>query len=360
VDARARRVAARLLPSRVLPARARRLPSDPPARHGVAAYGRSAGRHPLGTHPAGRARELLQALKNLEDDGWVVLSGLRRPGGGRAIDHIAIGPGGLVVIDSGPWVGMIEVTRGVVQQNGFWRERECAAVAGTAGGIAALLLPQHRTAVHAVICVAQDLTEHVVTPGVHVVGAPQLRTVLHALPHRLHPAEVAHLNHLIRHTLMDGEPPDQLTTADLDGRPGTGWPSGRHREAVPVHPVADLFVPMEGKALRTAARGAARRRRLPGPRWHNHRIATARLLLAALIVVGVGLLGPGLIRAATEAHSIGVGTTLLPAAVDGTSPVGPSPVGPSSIGPSSIGPSSIGASSIGPSAGPSSAGTASP
>jgi Nuclease-related domain len=334
VDARARRVAARLLP-----ARARRSTSvERAARHDLR-RGEGAPRHRPGAHPQDGST-VLRALEALDQDGWVVLSDVQRPGTEQpVIDHVAIGPGGVIVVDSRHWVGRIEVTRGVVQQNGFWREQECAAVARTAGAVAALLLPQHRTAVHAFICVAQhDLPEHVVSPGVHVLGVSELGRALRALPYRLHPAEIAHLQTLLARTLQDADAPAQLTTAELD--PGSGGPAGAHRDGSDPRPAATLFVPIAASDLRDAARSGAGR---GGRSWWRlsrarvlfdsrpavlrpSRLIAARLLLAALLAVAAVVVGPGLLRGAFEAgHSTSVPATSAPGPVPAVMPavIGP-------------------------------------
>jgi len=305
VDARARRVAARLLPSRARRARSRR--GDHP-EDGAPADAATP-RHPTGAHPAGPAR-VARALDTLEPDGWTSLAQAHRPGGGpdaARIDHLAIGPGGVVVIDSRAWVGRVEVTRGAVQQNGLRREAQAAAVAATAGRVSALLLPQHRTAVHAFVVVAQhDLAEHVVAPGVHVVGVSGLPRALRALPYRLHPAEVLHLGTVLRQSLVDADAPEQLTTADLEALAEA--PPGAHRDpaAIPAGPggVPDLFVPVVA-AGPSPAGPAARRRRPRRAWWRDPRVLAPRLLLTLLLVVAGVLAGPPLLRSMTG----GIGDT---------------------------------------------------
>jgi hypothetical protein len=215
------------------------------------------------------------------------------------MDHLVIGPGGIVVVDSYAWVGRIEVSRGVVQQNGFWREPECAEVARMAGSVAALLLPQHRTAVHAVICVAQhELAEHLVDPGVHVVGVSGLARLLRSLPRRLHPAEVLQLQTRLAQALAEAAPPEQLTTANFDflsGGQGLGDSGAASGSGC-------LFGPAAGRPPRSAARTAARRRRQPlprrGPGW---RALGVRLLLVALVAVGAFVLAPDLLHRSVDA-----------------------------------------------------------
>lgn len=290
VDARARRVAARLLPTRGRRTQQRAAGAGDGGRAAIA-------RHVVGGHPA-RAARVSRAVQAMESEGWVSLGPVHRPGEGRRlIDHLVIGPGGIVVIDSQAWVGRIEVTRGVVQQNGFWREPESADVARTAGSVAALLLPQHRTAVHAVICVAQhELANHFVAPGVHVVGVSGLARLLRSLPRRLHPAEILQLHTQLRHTLSDVLPPEQLTTAELDLLPRNDR-VGCVLDVDLPGPGHGLFVPVDGRSLRSAARSAARRRRPPRGRPRiDGRLLAARLLLAVLVAVAAVVFGPTLLH----------------------------------------------------------------
>ena len=356
VDARARRVAARLLSSRsrrgtAAPGRPPHpidLPADQATDQAIdrAAVdgGRRSGRRPGAGHPAGAAR-IARALRALEADGWSVLAQVQRPGHprGPVLDHLVVGPGGIVVLESRPWAGRIEVTRGVVQQNGFWRERETAALARTAGSIAALLLPQHRTAVHAVICIAQhDLPEHVVAPGVHVVGVSGVARALRALPYRLHPAEVLHLTTVLRHWLVESEAPQQLTTAAFDAfalpaRPGAHRePGAEHLLAGGAPVAAPLLVPLTGRGLRPAARSAGRaatrssgrRQRGRRPWWHNPRVLVPRVLLGSLLLLAALVAGPGVVRAVGHAVGVLPAATASPVAPEGGLPIGTQPVLP--------------------------------
>jgi len=318
VDARARRVAARLLS-----VRSRRSGAPVPRHLDVLddGSGSPAPRHPAGGHPAGAAR-IARTLRALEADGWVSLAQVQRPGrrGEPRLDHLVIGPGGVVVLSGRPWAGRIEVSRGVVQQDGFWREHETAALARAAGSIAALLLPQHRTAVHAFICIAQhDLTEHVVAPGVHVVGVSGLARALQALPYRLHPAEVLHLNTVLRHWLVEAEAPEQLTTAELDAfvpeaRPGAHREPGADRLTAGITAgAAGFHVPPVGAGPRSAARSAARRQRPRSPWWHHPRVLVPRVLLVSLLLVGALVAGPGVVRALGSALGVVPAATSSPA-----------------------------------------------
>ena len=60
-----------------------------------------------------------KALATLPSDSWVVLHDVRWPGRPFAnIDHVAIGPTGVFVIDSRSWSGSVQLDYGVLRQNG--------------------------------------------------------------------------------------------------------------------------------------------------------------------------------------------------------------------------------------------------
>jgi hypothetical protein len=70
-------------------------------------------------------RATANALKALPPDTWTVLHDVRWPGRPFAnIDHIAVGPTGVYVIDSKNWSGKVRLVDGVLRQNGRQRTRE--------------------------------------------------------------------------------------------------------------------------------------------------------------------------------------------------------------------------------------------
>ena len=87
---------------------------------------------------------------------WTCWHDLKWPGRRLAnIDHIAIGPGGVFVVDSKNWAGKIAVKDGVLRQNGYQRE---SAVAGCADSALAVgeLVPEYLDAVKPVLCFVRD------------------------------------------------------------------------------------------------------------------------------------------------------------------------------------------------------------
>jgi len=147
-------------------------------------------------------RQVAEMLARMQRYGWTALHDVRWPGRPRAnIDHIAIGPGGVVIIDAKNWSGTVAVQDGVLRQNGYRRERAVDGVAQASAAVTALLAPQHRTASRAVLCLAaQDQDREVVTSGsVDILGRWQLPEFLLTLPPRLSAYDTADIaRHLTR------------------------------------------------------------------------------------------------------------------------------------------------------------------
>jgi len=81
-------------------------------------------------------RATANALKALPADTWTVLHDVRWPGRPFAnIDHIAVGPGGVFVIDSKNWSGTVRLAGGVLRQNGRQRTREVLSAQEAAGAV---------------------------------------------------------------------------------------------------------------------------------------------------------------------------------------------------------------------------------
>ncbi|WPF80904.1 nuclease-related domain-containing protein [Sanguibacter sp. 4.1] len=172
----------------------------------------------LRTYSQGAEGERLvaQALGFLERYGWVALHDVHWPGRPKAnIDHIAVGPGGIVVIDAKNWTGDVVVRDGVLRQNGYSRERETTSAATATSAVAARIAAMHRSAVVPVLClVAQDV-EPVVLGQTTVVGRSGLAAHLVSLPVRLAAYEVADVARFLASDLGGPRSPEVLTSADL-------------------------------------------------------------------------------------------------------------------------------------------------
>ena len=192
---------------------------------------------------AGR-RIVAEALDGLVPQGWTFLDAVHWPGRpGVVIDHVGIGPGGVVVMFSRQWTGAVEVRGGHLRQNGIPRLRETAAVSAAAGAVSALLDPQFRTTVTAFVCAVQhDVRPATVSPGVNVVGVRDVGDAVRSLAPRLSPDDVARVLETLHVALVGPRTPDQLTTRALTvyGE-GPAW-AGRDGFDDDVPPTATLPV----------------------------------------------------------------------------------------------------------------------
>lgn len=71
--------------------------------------------------------QVADALTGLEQLGWVVLHDVAWPGRPRAnLDHVLVGPGGVLVVDTKNWSGTVAVdaARGL-RSNGCRKTRRC-------------------------------------------------------------------------------------------------------------------------------------------------------------------------------------------------------------------------------------------
>ena len=97
------------------------------------------------------------ALAALPVSGWFVLHDVRWPGKRFAnIDHVAIGPGGVFVIDSKAWSGVVEVRDGVLRQNGYKRDSAVAGAADAAKAVGEQVPGVDAGAVKPVLCFVGD------------------------------------------------------------------------------------------------------------------------------------------------------------------------------------------------------------
>lgn len=171
-------------------------------------------------------RLVADTLGTLARYGWIALHDVHWPGRPQAnLDHIAIGPGGVFVIDAKNWTGRVEVRDAELTQNGYRRTEEVAGVLRACDAVTSLLAPEHRMRVAPVLClVAQDQEPIKARPGSVVVGRHQLAKTLVALPPCLTPFDVADIARLLGRELGGPTSPALLTTADLARAP-RGRPS---------------------------------------------------------------------------------------------------------------------------------------
>ncbi len=230
-------------------------------------------------------RQVAAALEPLAQFGWLAAHDVHWPGRPQAnIDHIAVGPGGVIVVDAKNWTGDVTLTNGVLRQNGYAREREVEGAAQAAAAVTALLAPQHRAAVRAVICLAgQEQDSVTVGPGVTVIGRHQLAAWLATLPARLNPYDVADLGRHLQRSLASTRPAEPLARPDAraaeTGRPRTRAPRPAKARRAPAPP------------RRTPSRRSTRNRRRSGVREELVRFVIVIIALLAFVNYLPRLLG---------------------------------------------------------------------
>ena len=115
-------------------------------------------------------------LRSLPADEWVVLHDLRWPGRPfAAVEHVAVGPAGVFVIESRRWTGRVSVADDVLRVGGRPRGRELLSVREAAAAIARRahgVGPRHVTPV---LCLARSdasgrAGEVTVCPKAELVG----------------------------------------------------------------------------------------------------------------------------------------------------------------------------------------------
>ena len=138
-------------------------------------------------------RRTARLLGPLERQGWAVLHDLALPGSRANIDHLVIGPGGVLVIDSKQYRGRLRLdSSGRLWHGGYPLAPALRAVDFEADQ-AAQVLTDPDVVVVPIVAVhgAQVPWGKVVMQGVPVVAARRLPSMLRALPAVLGPERVA-------------------------------------------------------------------------------------------------------------------------------------------------------------------------
>ncbi|WP_432484647.1 nuclease-related domain-containing protein [Kineococcus esterisolvens] len=200
-----------------------------------------------------------EALAVLEADGWTLLHDLRWPGRQRAnVDHVAIGPGGVVVVDSKNWTGVVSSRDDELRVGGRSMARELTGVAAATSAVTTHVPARHRRDVLGVLCLVQQHVPAREVGVVTVVSRDAVADLLRALPTVLSPREVARVVDVLTRELTGAPLDEALTTAAVPA------PRASARRPAPVRPV------------RSRPRGPVRRRR---------RAVLGALLRAVLAVV---------------------------------------------------------------------------
>ena len=140
-------------------------------------------------------RRTARLLAPLERRGWAVLHDLAIPGTQANIDHLVIGPGGVIVVDSKQYRGRLRLDRHGMVWHGrqllvpalrkvLWAADQADEILGVAEVQVAAVVAVHRASVPWGLLQADSVT---------IVPARRLPNLLQALPPRLGPERVAWL-----------------------------------------------------------------------------------------------------------------------------------------------------------------------
>ena len=140
-------------------------------------------------------RRTARLLGPLEQLGWVVLHDLAVPGSRANIDHLAIGPGGIFVVDSKQYRGRLKLDPSGRLRHGRYPLASTLQAVSFEADQAAKVLPDPGVVVVPIVAVhgAQVPWGKMVMNGVPIVPAQRLPSMLRQLPAVLGPERVVDL-----------------------------------------------------------------------------------------------------------------------------------------------------------------------
>ncbi|WP_458780639.1 NERD domain-containing protein [Arthrobacter sp. D3-16] len=125
-----------------------------------------------------------EKLSELVPRGWYVLHDVYWPGRPKAtLDHVLVGPGGVVVVGDKNWAGEVRVASGVLWQGRYARPQAVEGALAQCAAVASVMAPPHRRFVRPLICMAaQPDLFGVTNSDVAVAGAQRVVGAIESLP----------------------------------------------------------------------------------------------------------------------------------------------------------------------------------
>lgn len=177
-------------------------------------------------------RVVADRLSRLIPHGWYLLNDVNWPGRPKAnLDHVLVGPGGVVVVDAKNWTGEVRIAAGVLWQGRFARTQSVDGALAQCAAVASVLAPPHRRFVRPLICLAgQPDLFGITNSDVAVAGAERVVAAVLALPPVLDQQTVvglyAHLGQqLTQEPAAEGPAVNSLTVKSLTVKPAAGRPA---------------------------------------------------------------------------------------------------------------------------------------
>lgn len=177
--------------------------------------------HAWSVGAAGEAK-VADRLTELEPHGWLALHDVHWPGRPKAnLDHILVGPGGVLIIDAKNWSGDVRLRAGVLRQNGYSREQEVSGILQQSSALSALLEPGLRRLVQGWIClVGQPQLHGTTASGIRIEGLDTIHAAVAGLPSVLDPALVPTIHGYLEGLLGGATSPRLMTTAQFNQHNG--------------------------------------------------------------------------------------------------------------------------------------------
>ncbi|MFE4833316.1 NERD domain-containing protein [Arthrobacter sp. NPDC056691] len=196
---------------------------------------------PVGTGPAGaglvgaeQSHLVAERLAQLGPYGWFLLHDVHWPGRPLArLEHVLVGPGGVVVVSAKNWSGDVDVVDGALRQNGHDRFPAVETALAQAAAVAAVLPAPWRRLVRSLICLtAQPDMQGTTGSGIEVRGIDCVASAVTDLPDVLDAPSVLRLYAQLGQLLTRPQAPEAGTVRNPAYRPAGGR-SATPRPATP-------------------------------------------------------------------------------------------------------------------------------
>jgi hypothetical protein len=174
-------------------------------------------------------REVADRLSQLIPHGWYLLHDVHWPGRPKAsLDHVLVGPGGVVVVDAKNWTGEVRVSSGVLWQGRYSRTQSVEGALAQCAAVTSVLAPPHRRFARPLIYMtAQPGLFGITSSDVAVAGTDRVVDVVLALPAVLDQQAVVGLYAQLGEQLTQEQDHRMPVVGPAVVKPAVGPPAGR-------------------------------------------------------------------------------------------------------------------------------------
>lgn len=191
---------------------------------GAGPAGRGGAANDAGTGLVGAEQSshlVAERLAQLGPFGWFLLHDVHWPGRPLArLEHVLVGPGGVVVVTAKTWSGRVDVVDGAIRQNGHDRFPAVETALAQAAAVAAVLPAPWRRLVRSLICLtAQPELRGTTGSGIEVRGIDGIAAAVADLPDVLDAPSVLQLYAQLGQLLTRPQVPEAGTVRNPAYRP---------------------------------------------------------------------------------------------------------------------------------------------